>query len=194
MVGLANLSRFDIKKDIAVLQKKVKLVEKFKDSNYVDKSLVKHSTIKDIDTDNTWVKYMVNVLDGLDPEPIETPSNVTTAERNAITELKNNKNIVIKKADKTNVFVVMDVEFYRDKLVLADHLNTPTYELTTEKADKKVFSEQCKLMAKHEKCLTPKEMKFITNYEWKSSNFYVNPKISKCNEIKIMMQKNNSHY
>ena len=82
---------FDIKKDIAVLQKKVKLVEKYKDSNYVDSSLVKHKMIKEIDTDNIWVKYMINVLDGLEPEPIETPSNVTTAERNAVTELKNNK-------------------------------------------------------------------------------------------------------
>ena len=49
-------------------------------------------------------------------------------------------------------------------------------------------------MTKYEKCLTSKEMKFITNYEWKSSNFYVNPKISKCKEIKMMMQKNNSPY
>ena len=47
---------------------------------------------------------------------------------------------------------------------------------------------------KHEKCLTAKELKFITNYEWKTSNFYVNPKISKCKEIKERMQKNNSNY
>ena len=49
-------------------------------------------------------------------------------------------------------------------------------------------------MKKHEKCLTAKELKFITNYEWKTSNFYVNPKISKCKEIKERMQKNNSNY
>ena len=94
-----------------MLQKKIKLVEKFKDSNYVDKSLVKHNTIKDLDTENPWVKYMINVLDGLEPEPVETSSNVTSAERNALKELKENKKIIIKKADKSNIFVVMDVDF-----------------------------------------------------------------------------------
>ena len=101
---------FDMKKEIAVLQKKIKLVENFKDSNYADQSIVKHNSIMDIKTNNEWVKHMVNVLDGLEPEPIEIPSNVTPAERNAIKELKDNQKIIIKKADKTNVFVVMDVE------------------------------------------------------------------------------------
>ena len=93
-----------------------------------------------------------------------------------------------------NVFVIMDSDFYRDKLILEDHLNTPTYELTTADADKKVYIEQAKLMQKHEKCLTKKEMKFITDYEWKTSNFYINPKISKCKEIKERMATNNNKY
>ena len=171
---------FDIKKDIAVLQKKVKLIEKFKDSDYQDHSIVKHSSISEVKTGNEWVQHMVNVLDGIEPEPINTPCNVTAAELKAIKELQQNRNIVIKKADKVNVFVIMDSDFYRDKLILEDHLNTPTYELTTADADKKVYIEQAKLMQKHEKCLTKKEMKFITDYEWKTSNFYINPKISKC--------------
>ena len=134
---------------------------------------------------------MVNVLEGLEPEPINCPSNVTKEERNAIKELKANKNIVIKKADKSNVFVIMDTSFYRNKLVLQDHLETQVYELTTEHADKKVFTEQIRLMEKHKKCLTPNEFKYITNYEWKSSNFYVNPKIAKCEEIKEKMKTTN---
>ena len=172
----------------------MKLVEKFKDSNYTDKSLVKHTSISEVKTENAWLQYIVNVLDGMEPEPIHTPSNITNEERNAIKELKNNKNIVIKKADKTNVFVIMDTPFYRDKLVLQDHLNTQVYELTTEHADKQVFNEQTKLIKKHEKCLTIKERKYITNYEWKTSNFYVNPKISKCKEIADRMKTNNNRY
>ena len=39
-------------------------------------------------------------------------------------------------------FVVMDVNFYRDKLVLSDHISTDTYQLTTEDAGKKVFQER----------------------------------------------------
>ena len=88
----------------------------------------------------------------------------------------------------------MDKEFYRDKLVLGDHLNTPTYELTDEMSDKKVFSKQTKLIKKHKTCLTPKEVAYITNYEWRTSNFYVNPKISKCREIKEKMRQNKTTY
>ena len=185
---------FDIKKDVAILTKKLKLVEKFKNSQYIDESIVKHSSILEVRTENEWLQHMVNVIEGLDPEPINTPSNVTSSERKAIKELKENTSIVIKKADKTNVFVIMDTEFYRDKLVLGDHLHTPTYERTTADADKKVFSEEIKLMKKHENCLTSKEFKYITNYEWRTSNFYVNPKISKCKEIKDRMKTNNSKY
>ena len=133
---------FDIKKDIAVLQKKIKLVEKFKDSEYIDQSIVKHSSITEVKTKNEWVQYMVKVLDGMEPEPIRTPSNITNEERRAIKSLKENSNIVIKKADKTNVFVIMDTDFYRDKLVLKDHLQTPTYELTTQQADKKCLKSK----------------------------------------------------
>ena len=137
---------------------------------------------------------MVKVLDVIEPEPIKTESNVSGDERKAIKTLRENSNIVIKKADKTNVFVIMDKEFYRDKLVLGDHLNTSTYELTDENSDKKVFNKQEKLMRKHQKCLTPKEMSYITKYDWKTSNFYVNPKISKCKEIKDRIKTNTSNY
>ena len=172
----------------------MKLAEKFKDSNYVDQSLVKHPSISEVKTKNPWLQHMVNVLDGLEPEPINTPSNVTKEEQNAIKELKENRNIVIKKADKSNVFVIMDTSFYRNKLVLQDHLATPVYEITTEDADKKVFNEQIKLMQKHKKCLTSNEFKYITNYEWKSSNFYANPKIAKYKEIKDKMLATNGKY
>ena len=88
----------------------------------------------------------------------------------------------------------MDTSYYRNKLVLQDHLDTPVYEVTTENADKKVFNEQVKLMEKHRKCLTRNEFKYITNYEWKSSNFYVNPKVAKCTEIKEKMRLTNKKY
>ena len=48
--------------------------------------------------------------------------------------------IVIKKADKGNVLLLMDKEFYRDKLVLQDHLYTSTYCPTHSSADKETFS------------------------------------------------------
>ena len=49
-------------------------------------------------------------------------------------------------------------------------------------------------METYRKCLTRNEFKYITNYEWKSSNFYVNPKIAKCTEIKEKMRLTNKRY
>ena len=72
---------------------------------------MKHSSITEVKTQNEWVQYMVKVLDGMEPEPIRTPSNITAKERKAIKSLQENRNIVIKKADKTNVFVIMDTDF-----------------------------------------------------------------------------------
>ena len=48
-----------------------------------------------------------------------------------------------------------------------------------------------KLIKKHENCLTKNEQKFITESEWKASNFYVLPKIHKSKPI--IDQINSSH-
>ena len=185
---------FDIKKDIKVMTKKLKIIEKYKDANFRDESLLRMPSLHEVKTENAWVQHIVNVLENLEPEPINTPSNVTEEERRAVKELAENRNIVIKKADKTNIFVVMDSTYYKNKLVLNDHLNTPTYERTTSDADVKMFKEQMKLLERHRNCLTEKEYKFISTHEWKSSLFYVNPKISKCQEISERIQSNDSAY
>ena len=91
--------------------------------------------------------------------------------------------IIIKKADKGNTLIVMDQQFYRDKLVLQDHLQTSTYRTADIKSDVKVFKNLKTLMDKHRSCLTNKEFKYITEYEWSTSNFYVLPKIHKCKSI-----------
>ena len=132
---------FDIKKDIKVMTKKLKIIEKYKDANFRDESLLRMPSLHEVKTENAWVQHIVNVLENLEPEPINTPSNVTEEERRAVKELAENRNIVIKKADKTNIFVVMDSTYYKNKLVLNDHLNTPTYERTTSDADVEMFKE-----------------------------------------------------
>ena len=52
--------------------------------------------------------------------------------------------------------IIMDKDFYRNKLVLQDHLLTSTYELTDNKVEKKVISDLHKLTEKYEACLTNK--------------------------------------
>ena len=88
----------------------------------------------------------------------------------------------------------MDTTFYKNKLVLKDHLLKPTYEPSPETSDKKVFKNLQTLATKHKECLTNNELKYVSEYEWKSSNFYVQPKINKCTELKELISNSNSHY
>ncbi|XP_065662664.1 uncharacterized protein LOC136085297 [Hydra vulgaris] len=115
-------------------------------------------------------------------------------ERIALKELKEMKDTVIKKADKGNTLIVMDSTYYKDKLVNQDHLSSlNTYEKKIFDSDKRVFKNLSKMIAKH-KCLTQNEIDCITNFEWKSSTFYVIPKIHKCNEIIKKVQESSSPF
>ena len=88
----------------------------------------------------------------------------------------------------------MDKEYYNNKLVLYDHLETTTYEKVSTDCDKKTFSKLTKLIKSHSNCFTEKEMKYILNKDWKSSKFYVTPKIHKCQEIIDAFKDSNDIY
>ena len=101
--------------------------------------------------------------------------------------------IIIKKADKGNTLVV-DVSFYRDKLVTADHLGTDIYCKANSDSDIEVLSSLKTLMNRYRVCLTDKEYDYIVNYDWKPSNLYALPKIHKCQEIIESIEHCNSSY
>ena len=67
--------------------------------------------------------------------------------------------IEIKKADKGSTFVIMDKCFYRDKLVLRDHLHTQTYKEVPSNCDENVIQDLKRLMVDFRDCLTDKEFK-----------------------------------
>ena len=77
----------------------------------------------------------------------------------------------------------MDKDYYCDTLVMKHHLRTSTYQNVDSDSDKRVFNSLKILIKKHESCLTKNEMKYILNSNWKSSNFYVLPKIHKSKKI-----------
>ena len=65
-------------------------------------------------------------MDRVDPVPQKSKSNLSPEEQNALAQLLQNDEIIIKPADKGGCLVIMNKEFYRDKLVMNDHLNTDT--------------------------------------------------------------------
>ena len=106
--------------------------------------------------------------------------------------LTNNTNIVIQKADKVNTFVMLDKESYCEKLEKHDHLNFYTYVKIDSNSDQKVFSRSNHSIKKHAECL--KKHKYLTHCLWKSSNFYVIPKINKNQEIIEEIKNSNEIY
>ena len=145
-------------------------------------------------THNQDLLRIIDCIEFSDPIHRNIQDNLNRQERKALQELKTDSEIVIKKADKGNTLIVMSTNFYRDKLVINDHLSTPTYQKADNQADKKTFLNLNKLIHKHEKCLTKKELKYVTNYEWQSSNIYVQPKIHKNESIINEINKRNIPY
>ena len=134
------------------------------------------------------------VINNTDPVNISFKDNLTQAERKALEELRNQDDFVLKKSDKGNMLVLIDKSFYRDKLVIADHLNTSAYRPATKKDEKLVMKNLKLLIDKHSKCLTNPEIEYCTDFEDKCSNFHVLPKIHKNKEIIEAVSKSDSVY
>ena len=133
-------------------------------------------------------------MNNLDPSFSSYTDNLTIQERNALQDLQNNRDIVIKKADKGGSWVVMDTDFYRDKLIMEGHLNTEAYTPVNDDCDVKVISKLKQHVKKYEECLTNKERDYLTNFDWESSNFYALPKVHKCSEIANKVNETMSDY
>ena len=170
--------------------------ERFFDVPYNDLSLVREPSKKYITTYNKELTDIVSFINKIKPEEKKLSDNLSGEEREAMKELisMTRTDIEIKKADKSNTLVLMDKEKYRSKLVLEDHLYSPTYEKSDTKANERVYQDLIKLCDKHELCLTPSERKVILKAEWSESNFYILPKIHKSKVILDRIREAPSDY
>ena len=185
---------FTMKSDTKTFNRKLKLMERFKDIQYEDESIVRMKSSYEPFCTNTELNKIINDLENTDPIYTNLTDNLTTEERKSLNELKENTNIVIKKADKVSTFVIMDKDYYKEKLVLKDHLSTNSYTKVDSLTDEKTHKQLINLVKEHESCLTKSESKFLTESNWKSSKFYVTPKIHKCKEIIEKCNKADSIY
>ena len=131
-----------IKSDTKAFTRKLKLMEAFHDSSYSNNSIVKGKSCWEPTNISSRLGEIVNKIEHTDPKRITYKDNLNPLERNALDELKAFDDIVVKKADKGNTLVVMDRHFYRDKLVLQDHLLQDTYRKVTEKEASKSCHEK----------------------------------------------------
>ena len=110
-------------------------------------------------------------------------SNITNEEQNALKNLMNNPDIIMKPTDKGGGLVLMDKLYYRDSLVIKGHLDSNVYQEVPLDSDKKVFKNLKSLVEKYRSNLTKREVDYLTNFKWQSSNIYCTPKIHKCKTI-----------
>ena len=140
------------------------------------------------------MNFIIITIENLEPREINKADNLKNEEKEALHEFKNNDQIVIKQADKGGAIVIMEREYYRDVLVNNQHLNSSSYEIADLNADKKVFTALGHLIDKHKTCCTKDEIAYLTNFEWKTSEFYVLPKIHKSKTLPIVVSLANSDY
>ena len=131
-------------------------------------------------------KYLEESINTLKSNSLETnkhvKDNLCRNERQALFRLKSDKSIVIKEADKGNAVVILDREYYREKILdmLKDGMY---YEETDKKADQKTYKMITKLLHEHEGELHKEEIDYITNFTFTESYFYGLPKVHKSEVI-----------
>ena len=183
---------FEMKNGLEELTRKIKIRDTFLGQPNTDTSLVRCKSNKKFSSKNIDVNNLCRSIEVLEPEQVDIADNLSMAERNALAELKNNKDIVIKPADKGSSIVIMNTEYYRNKLVLGDHLLSDSYEKVSLEQDDGVMTQLNELVTKHSNCMTKKEIEYVKNEDWRTSEMYVLPKVHKSISIIDAISKSNA--
>ena len=101
--------------------------------------------------------------------------------------MKKREDIIYLKADKGSSPVLLDKDFYRDKVL--QKLNTPTYTKLQRNMDYAVnLKLQC-FVKKYSTHFTPNEKRAILNFDYRTTNIYAPPKIHKSKLISDKLEE-----
>ena len=90
----------NIKADIKEYTRKLKLKDAFHGQVFEDENLVRKKSNSTPKTKNQDLTKIIDIIEKSEPIPATNSDNLARDERKALLELKNDKEIVIKKADK----------------------------------------------------------------------------------------------
>ena len=107
--------------------------------------------------------------------------------------LKGNQDIVFKTADKGGGWFIMDKNYYQDKIV-KEHLLSDVYKEVSIDSDKKVFKNLKEHVKKYESILTTKEIDYLINFKFTSTQFYCLPNAHKSEITKNVINTKDSEY
>lgn len=192
-----NQNKEELNNDIDDFCRKLRLKEYFHEKPMENISLVKCKSSweppsglnQTLDKTINYLKLAKNIATDAKCKK----SNLKYDERRAIASLKNQSNITIKEADKGSAVVLMDSNFYEHKIM--DILNDQeTYKMIPNNVDKTTINKIKTTLKKYERSLTKDEIKFLTNFEYKTSLFYGLPKVHKSHSIIKAIEEGNSDY
>ena len=103
--------------------------------------------------------------------------------------MKNDNSLVIEEGDKGGAFVIMESDYYEDKMMLLLGDETTYKKIENENLEGKILIKIKRLTRRHEDELTKKEVDYLTNFDYKPSNMYGLPKVHKCKEVLDKVQK-----
>ena len=165
--------------------RRLSIHERFYNNTWNDESLIRTPSKKFISSSNKELQNIISTINKLEPSKKDETQNIPQEEHAALMEIKElvTTTLEIKKADKTNTFVIMDKDKYKEQLVLQCHLNTSSYEEVNVNSDHTVYTEMTKLLNKFDHCTTKNEKKAILRDDWRTSRFYILPKINKSTTV-----------
>ena len=183
--------------DISEFCRRLRLAEKFYGHEDNDESIVKNKS--DFRPKKGVNRALDDFCDHISNFP-NTIQNTRTVKSNfskekwiELNNLRNDKTITIKQADKGSAVVVMDTTHYID--LVQQMLNDQNfYEQSRQYKQQKVLRQLFVLLHLYRKCLTEKEMDYLTNFNCKSSNFYGLPKIHKSKTINEICRNSEKTY
>ncbi|NQY54827.1 MAG: hypothetical protein HRT42_14805, partial [Campylobacteraceae bacterium] len=145
---------------------------------------------------NSIITQLKSLAENLNNVPInKVNNNVTIQEREAIKKLAINDDIVIKKADKGGSIIIMNKDYYINK-VNECLSNSEVYKKLPKNLDNKVMNNIKNLTNKYKLCFDKKgkEIKYITDFNFKMANFYGLPKIHKSKMLIQEIKQCNDNY
>ena len=107
---------------------------------------------------------------------VDIEDNLTIDQRSGFNLFKSRKNILYFKADKGASVVLLNPQFYRDKVL--EILNSEKYQKLPRQVDYFVFSKLNCFVSKLP-FLTKAEKRAITKFDYNTTNIYALPKIHK---------------
>ena len=140
---------------------------------------------KKFETKNKELSLIVNEIENLTPSLKNYNNNFTKEEQEALKSLKEINNLIFKTADKGGGWVIMDKNYYKDQLVMP-HLLSNVYKEVSRDSDKKVFKNLLEHIKKHKDIFSKKEMDYLTNFKFSSSQFYFFQRFTNLRLLKML--------